>query len=211
MNFHERRKLPWSDLRTEVSLDTPLHLAVSSLRLQELAWMATHGYQKALVRKNADGRTVTQLLKAAVKQLRQDAKRKKAILKAEKQGLPPPPPIFRPPPQRIVTVEAALKGEPGPTAQPPPAGKKGKKGKGKTKKAPKSNALGFGLDEALFRLKVKTPAEGVKALQAMSKRLVKFEEEEMKELKKLEAEKKKADAKKKKDAKAEEDKKKKKK
>ncbi|KAL1507327.1 hypothetical protein AB1Y20_008173 [Prymnesium parvum] len=77
VTFHKRRRLPWCDLQSKGMNDTPLHVAVRMLRLQELLWMVKNGFENALVVKNADGRTVAQLLAVAIKELRLMAKRAK--------------------------------------------------------------------------------------------------------------------------------------
>ena len=54
-----------------------MHVAVRQLRLQELIWMIKYGFENALVVKNLEGRTVSQLLGAVIKQLKGILKRMK--------------------------------------------------------------------------------------------------------------------------------------
>jgi len=156
MSFHTNRKIAWQTLCTQKTNDTPLHVAVRALRVNDMVWMVEYGgFQAGLVLKNNENRDPLKLLKEAKKLLSKMTKYRKKAAKAAKTGKAPPPmpAAILMPPQNLPLpdgdarermgkqlpgkTEPYLLEEPTyvkfhttPLPPPEPSGKKGKKGKG---------------------------------------------------------------------------------
>jgi len=219
IGFHNNRKIAWQTLRTQKTNDTPLHVAVRALRVNDLVWMVDYGgFSSALVLKNGENRDPIKLLKEAKKLLGNLAKYRKQAQKAAKTGRDPPAKkaniIF--PPQNLplpdgdarMRMAAQLPGqthaylleEPTyvkfhttPLPPPEPKGKKGKK-----EKVVPPPVFTIGLDEAESRL----DNRGAKKIKEVLEALDKKYQEEKKVAEKIAAEKAKAKAQAEKEAKA---------
>ncbi|KOO29394.1 ankyrin repeat domain protein [Chrysochromulina tobinii] len=156
--FHNNRKLPWATLCTQASNDTPLHVAVRTLRIPLFVWMVDNGgFSAGMVMKNVENIDPMKHLKKAQGLLKKMQGYQKKVDKADKKGAPkppmpaaiippaPPPPDLRPLAEQMATqkqgsIQAYLMEDPiyvnfheVPAPPPEPKGKK-KKGGGKAKK-----------------------------------------------------------------------------
>ena len=233
MSFHNNRKLPWQTLLVAKTNETPLHVAVRALRVNDLQWMVEYGgFAPGLVMKSIENRDPVKLLKEAKKHLGKMGKYRKKALKAAKTGreppevpkaiLPPPPsdpPLDPAVPQREHMArqlpgktQAYLLDEPTyvtfhttPLPPPEPAAKKGKKGKGGGKKAKKEKVIPqLPFAMGFDEALLRLDGKGGPKITEVLANLAKKYEEEKKAAEKVAAEKAKAKAQAEKDAKAKE-------
>merc|ERR1712187_867973 len=135
--------------------------------MDELVWMVKHGFANALVIKNAEGRTVTMLLAAAIKHLQMLVKKRKKENRAESR------------PRRKLTVRNATatamslgpKGGPGMLRKKSP--KRSKSPKAREKAQQKTPPLSIDLAESLHRL----GNGGIDSMEPILKILKKQEED----------------------------------
>ena len=229
MSYHTNRKLALHTLCVEKTNDTPLHVAVRSLRVNDLVWMVEYGgFGAGLVMKNMYNQDPLKLLKECKKLLGAMNKYAKKAAKAAKGNKPAPPVPAKiiMPPQNLPLPEgnqremmnAQLPGQTqpylldGPTyvkfhttplPPPEPVAKKAKKGKGGGKKGKKEKVVpppAFQLP--LAEALARLDGKGGPKIEETLQALAKKYDEEKKAAEKVAAEKAKAKAAADKEAKA---------
>jgi len=167
VSYHESRRIAWQTLSVQKSNDTPLHVAVRALRVNDFLWMSEYGgFSAGLVIKNVYNQDPIKMMKEAKKLLKKLQGYAKKKAKAEKSGKDPPPlpANLVMPPQNVPEPDgnarermalqlpgqthAYLLDDPTyvkfhttPLPPPEPAAKKGKKGKGGGKKGKKEKVV----------------------------------------------------------------------